>query len=193
MASGHARTKTKVLEFYGGPGIGKSTLAAKMYVYLKERRCDAELVREFVREFAWHQYLELDQCDQLFAIAQQMKRELALFGNVKYLVTDGPVLMNYIYALVYPTSLPVRHAAKAQVKAFYKEAKAKGVQHIPIIINRVFAYDKTNREPSLKKSKVVDGMIASQISALHYAAPIILADAANEDAVAALFQRLRKI
>jgi len=40
------------INFFGGPGVGKSTLAAQLFGWLKAENFDAELVQEFVKTWA---------------------------------------------------------------------------------------------------------------------------------------------
>ena len=42
--------KTKVLNLYGGPGVGKSTGAAYIFSMLKLAGINCELVREYAKE-----------------------------------------------------------------------------------------------------------------------------------------------
>lgn len=43
----------KVINFFGAPGAGKSTEAARTYVALKDRGVNVELVREVAKDLAW--------------------------------------------------------------------------------------------------------------------------------------------
>ena len=41
------------INIYGGPGVGKSTLAASIFAFMKKRGDNVELVQEFVKQFAY--------------------------------------------------------------------------------------------------------------------------------------------
>ncbi len=45
--------KTTIINLYGGPGAGKSTSAAYLYYLLKCQQENVELVREYVKKWAW--------------------------------------------------------------------------------------------------------------------------------------------
>lgn len=45
--------KTRVITLWGGPGSGKSTMAAEIYARLKRQLCNVEMVREYVKGWAW--------------------------------------------------------------------------------------------------------------------------------------------
>lgn len=89
------------VNFYGGPGVGKSTLAARVYAELNRGGAVAtELVREFVKTWAY-EGREPDGWDQVFTYASQLYEEHRLAkAGVKVVVTDSPVLLQSMYAVV---------------------------------------------------------------------------------------------
>jgi len=44
---------TRVINLLGGPGVGKSTAAAKLFAKYKDEGKSVELVREYVKDWAW--------------------------------------------------------------------------------------------------------------------------------------------
>ena len=54
---------TTVINLFGAPGSGKSVNASKIYAALKETGLDAELVTEYVKQWAWEgrEHTSLDQ------------------------------------------------------------------------------------------------------------------------------------
>ena len=87
------------INFFGGPGVGKSTLAALTFGWLRARGESAELVQEWVKAWA---YLGR-QCrsfDEVFVLANQMHAEDQFFqAGVKLVVTDSPLYLQCVYAL----------------------------------------------------------------------------------------------
>jgi hypothetical protein len=89
---------TPRINLYGGPGVGKSTLAAVIFAHLKTKNVSVELVQEFVKEYVYSGR-SLTAWDQVYTFGQQIGRELhALQGGVEHIVTDSPLLLQYIYA-----------------------------------------------------------------------------------------------
>jgi nicotinamide riboside kinase len=126
--------KTTVINFLGGPGIGKSTAAAHAYAHLKTLGVSCELVREFVKEQAW-EGKELGPYAQLHVTGEQIRRETLLFGKTAVVVTDSPVLVGVEYARRYSP----RHVAKGvleAVRAFYRQAASEGHEHIHVMLER---------------------------------------------------------
>lgn len=89
--------KTKVINLWGGPSIGKSILASKLYVELAchpETGC-AELVNEFAKLLAWNEDEKIK--DQPHVTKGQIYN-LSPIGKCEYVVTDSPVYLGLIYA-----------------------------------------------------------------------------------------------
>jgi len=87
------------INFYGGPGVGKSTLAAHVYAELNQyHQVSVELVREFVKTWAY-EGREPDGWDQVYTYASQLYEEHRLAkAGVQIIVTDSPVLLQCMYA-----------------------------------------------------------------------------------------------
>ena len=87
----------KVLNFYGGAAIGKSTIAADIFSKLKRRGYKTELVGEYAK-WLWYQNATDIVRDQLYLFAEQVHRlkTLQAYG-VEYEVCDSPLPLNIIY------------------------------------------------------------------------------------------------
>ena len=92
--------------FYGGPGVGKSTLAAHVYAELNRAgKVPTELVREFVKTWAY-EGKQPDAWDQVYTFATQLWSEHCLAkAGVKVVVTDSPVLLQCVYADLKDTAI----------------------------------------------------------------------------------------
>src|SRR5512133_3821784 len=89
--------KTLVVNLWGGPGTGKSTTAAFLFALLKQKGYNAELVREYVKEWAWEKR-QPGPLDQFYFFGKQSRRESLLYGKVDFIVTDCPVMLSAFYA-----------------------------------------------------------------------------------------------
>jgi len=87
---------TTVINLFGEPGVGKSTLAAEIYSEMKKMGLKVELVREFAKELAW-EGKKIGPFDQMAIIGEQIRRESSLFGKVDYIITDSPALLGAFY------------------------------------------------------------------------------------------------
>lgn len=87
----------KVINFYGGAAIGKSTIAADMYSKLKRMGYRTELVGEFAK-WLWYQNATDIVEDQLYLFAEQAHRTRTLEKySVDFAICDSPLPLNIIY------------------------------------------------------------------------------------------------
>lgn len=87
----------KVINLFGGPGVGKSTTAAGLFYEMKKAQLNVELVTEYAKDAVWEKrYNLLD--DQLYIFAKQHRRiaRLAEHG-IDWVVTDSPIALGLVY------------------------------------------------------------------------------------------------
>lgn len=87
---------TKIINLFGGPGCGKSTLQSDIYSFMKKEGLKVEMVREVAKKWAWKKD-KITPVDQLNIIGQQIQDESELYGKVDYIVTDSPILLGAFY------------------------------------------------------------------------------------------------
>lgn len=145
---------TKIVNLYGGPGTGKSTIAAKAFALLKEGGVNAELVTEYVKQWAWEGRQPVNY-DQFYFFGKQTRREYSLFGKVDVIVTDSPIAINAYYAQVYGS--PQQAALFRQMLLEYQRMCAEeGHKHEHIFIERVKAYNPAGRYQTEDQAKAID-------------------------------------
>ena len=87
----------KVINFLGGPGVGKSTYAAYIFVQMKVRGMKVGLIQEYAQELILdnrgHVLLE----DQLEIFSEQNRRLKAAYNTYDYVLTDSPLILSSIY------------------------------------------------------------------------------------------------
>lgn len=92
--------ETIVINCFGGPGSGKTTAAFYIACELKKRGYVTEYVPEYAKELVWEKrYDLLDGAleNQTKLRNEQNHRIKRLVGQVDFVVTDSPVLLNYFY------------------------------------------------------------------------------------------------
>lgn len=86
-----------VINFWGGAGIGKSTLAARTYAWLKQRGCRAEMTGEYAKELVYEDSMRVIR-DQLYLYAEQEHRLRCLAeSGVEVAVSDSPTPLSIVY------------------------------------------------------------------------------------------------
>ena len=85
------------LNFFGGAGIGKSTLAAKTYATLKELGYRVEQTGEYAKELVYENSMRVIR-DQLYLFAEQEHRLRCLEeSGVEIAVCDSPTPLSIVY------------------------------------------------------------------------------------------------
>lgn len=146
--------KTTIINLYGGPGVGKSTSAAYLYYLLKSQGKNVELVREYVKDWAW-EGRKINAYDEIYFLGKQVRHESMLFGKVEYVVTDAPVFMTSYYATLY-CSAGLSTGIEQAALAFYQQAREDGHQHLHIFLKREKPYQADGRYQTEEQALSVD-------------------------------------
>jgi hypothetical protein len=96
---------TKIINLFGGPGCGKSTIASGIFYELKKRHFSADLPYEFPKEVFWEENVS-QISDQLFILANQHRGIVRAYGKVDFIILDSPILLSPIYRNNYSTGYP---------------------------------------------------------------------------------------
>ena len=131
---------TKVINLFGGPCSGKSTTAAGLFYQLKKKHIKCELVREYIKDWAWDGRVP-SQFDQPYIAGKQMKYESSKYGKVDYIVTDSPFMLADFYEMTYNEtrmSLPT-------IREMIAYAQGKGVEYVNFFLPTVDTIDEEGR------------------------------------------------
>lgn len=149
-----SKTKTLFINLYAGPGTGKSTSAAWIYALLKSRGVNAELIREYVKDWAW-EGRKVNAYDQVYLLGKQVRRETLVMGKVEVAVTDSPTFQSLYYNRKYvPETLA--QGVEAMVLAYYRQMEQDGHKHLHVFLNRTKPYSAAGRYQSEEEAKQVD-------------------------------------
>lgn len=143
---------TVVVNLYGGPGAGKSTLASELFVLLKRRGHQVELVREYAKTWAYERKPIDTLAKQTYILSKQAKRESALYNKVDFIITDCPLALSGYYAQKYLKT----PAMSMLVLEFLREAQARGVQHLYFQVPRRKKYNPNGRYQTEQQAKQID-------------------------------------
>lgn len=90
------------INFYSGPCCGKSVMAANVFLELKKRSRNVELIQEYAKDLAYDG-IKIRPYDQLKIFAEQVSREYRVLQSCSDVVTitDSPILLNIPYAQKY--------------------------------------------------------------------------------------------
>lgn len=85
-----------VVNLWGGPGAGKSTLAAQIFAALKIRGVNAELVTEFAKDLVWTERNK-ELGDQVYILGKMYHKLWRLKDKVDVAVIDSPLPLCIYY------------------------------------------------------------------------------------------------
>lgn len=141
----------KVINFFGGPGAGKSTFSAGAYFYLRMLQYRTELVREYAKELVWDQVPTPWPQDHIFTTQRNRINRLANH-SIDYVVTDSPCLLTTAYMLF---NNDYSFALDRLARAAHKEH-----DHLNILCTHVWedAYDEVGRVHSKDQSLEIQGL-----------------------------------
>lgn len=148
---------TIVLNLYGGPGTGKSTSAAYIFSRLKQQGINAELVREYVKDWAWESR-KIGDFDQIYLLGKQMRKETILYDKVDVIVTDSPLYLAAFYADKFAPKL-IAEATLESVTRVVRHAQNIGHEYIHYFLERTKTYNPAGRYQTEDEAKNLDADI----------------------------------
>jgi nicotinamide riboside kinase len=168
--------KTFVVNLLGGSGLGKSTTAAKLFGELKTRGETTELVREFVKEWAWSGK-KVGPFGQSIIYGQQLERESSLYGKVEFIVTDSPLLLCPVYQKHYNGHESIKHCVFKDLQL----ATDMNVVHVNFLLKRMKPFDARGRYEDEKTAKLIDRKVEAFLT--YHGIEYIPVDCSDEDRV----------
>jgi len=158
------------INLYGGPGVGKSTLAARLYSHMKRNGANVELVREEVKQWAYEKR-QIHPWDCVPIFGRQLEREQRLFQNgVRQIITDSPLLLNVFYSQI-AHGCPAHKSLADICKTFEKSWPS-----INFYVRRPDEdFDTSGRYQTEAAAILLDGMVEDQLAVhgvkYHYVRP----------------------
>jgi len=140
----------------GGSGLGKSTTAAGLYHRMKSDGLNVELVREYVKAWAWSG-TKVGQYDQIYIFGKQARSEYMLYGKVDYIITDSPIILSPVYERYYNEGDSMVEVAALK---FLEKAHKNGIQHVNFLLERKKKFNPEGRYETEEQAKEVDKKVS---------------------------------
>jgi hypothetical protein len=142
------------INFFGGPGSGKSTTAAYLFSEFKyNTTISIELVREYVKNWAYEKR-PVNKFDQIYIFGKQMREEYRNFlGGVQHIVTDSPLYLGPVYARKYIPDTNIAESLEGHNRDFEQDFPS-----LNIFLDRGDKlYNPEGRYQSAEEAKAIDG------------------------------------
>ena len=153
---------SKIVNIFGGPGIGKSSIASGITYKLKKSHISCDNPYEFPKLLAWDDNHSAIQ-DQLYVLANQHRGIVKSYGKVDYIVLDSPILLSLTYRSYYknndyPASLYGESFDKMLLDVFNK------YDNINIVLKRTDGvHNNDERYQNLEESIDLDKSIENSL------------------------------
>lgn len=114
---GNRLIETKVINLFGAPGAGKTTLAAMIFAEMKQRHINCELVTEFAKKAVWEKR-DLAMQNEILLFANKHHELHVLTGQVEYIILDSPLLLTVVYNTLYGQVANLNSLAESEHERF---------------------------------------------------------------------------
>lgn len=158
------KTKTKIINFFGGPGVGKSTTATGLFSWMKQQGYSVEYVSEFAKELSWEGSTSQLE-NQAHVFAEQFRRQWRLIDQVDYVITDSPLLLSSVYFDYYFERSKQRLFSDKykELAIRYFDSTYYEFNNLEVIIRRNKEYDSNGRNQTIEESLKIDDIITQKI------------------------------
>lgn len=172
-----------VVNLYGGPGTGKSTIAAHIFALLKQQGANAELITEYVKTWVW-EGRQIQELDQYYLIAKQSRHERLMYPKVDIVVTDAPVWLSAIYEVRFEEK---PHICQVLIDKHAAYAEKCGFRHVHVFLERESEYIAVGRMQTEDEARKIDKEILDYIESQNID---YIKVAGNKDAAAKIIKEL---
>ena len=134
---------TKVINLFGGPGAGKSTIASGLFYHMKIAGYNGEMTGEWVQGKVY-EGAKYPFKDQLYSYACQNKLIRQLIGKVDYILCDSPLFLSVIY-----------QSEETPLFSDYVVENFNRYDNVNFLIRRHHKYQPTGRIHTEKQSETI--------------------------------------
>lgn len=142
--------QTIVINLYGGPCCGKSTVSAGLFYELKCLGVECELTGEYAKDKTWDEHQTVLR-NQPYVFGKQLHRIWRLQNKVDIIVCDSPILLSTIY-----------DSDDSDLFELYVLEQYKKYNNINFVLERKFyneGYQENGRNQTMQEAIEIDNDI----------------------------------
>lgn len=132
--------KNILVNLLGGPGSGKSTVAAELFVHYKKKGINTELVREYAKELIWANRLE--NVSNYHITVEQFRRQRMLYDKVDLIITDGSAIGGLIHEKYYEGT---DTCSELMASYYHYDIKKFNIKEFNFLLSRENKYEQWGR------------------------------------------------
>lgn len=145
-----------IVNFFGGPGIGKSTQSSELFTLMKKENFDVELTFEYPKIVAWEENHSAIR-DQFFITANQHRNISRLYNKVDYIIVDSPIILGMVYKERYDTEPTYPAMFYDDTFDTFVLSLFKKYKSLNIVLTRDDSmFNQNGRFQDLNESKMID-------------------------------------
>jgi hypothetical protein len=176
----------KIICLWGGPGTGKSTTCAAVFAKLKQLGYNAEMNREYIKNWIWEKRAVLPG-DQVYITAKQARNEVIFMRQgLDFIVSDSPLALTTFYGDIYDKYEGLGQACRAIVKQHHLICKDLGYKVEHIFLKRMKAYNPSGRNETEATAREYDEKIKTFLENYPINYKIVTCDETAVDQIVAL-------
>lgn len=170
----------RIICLYGGPGAGKSTMAAGLFYALKNLGLTCEMNREYIKDWVWEQR-KVRPGDQTYYFAKQARKErIYMESGVDVIITDSPLILTHFYGLKYDEFEQKANTSLVMLKHHHEVCKHYGYKVEHFVLKRTKPYDPKGRHQTAEVAQQFDSEIESLLQQVGIKYSKIEAESADE-------------
>ena len=135
-----------VVNFFGGPGAGKSTLALGVASKLKQRGINCEYIHEFAKELTWDKRFDAMR-NQTWILGSQYEMLRRCVDQVDVIITDTSLLNSALYGQQLEFSDKITDLAIAMFNS---------MDNMTFVVDRVKPYNPVGRSQNEDEARAID-------------------------------------
>lgn len=149
---------------YGGAGTGKSTTAAALFAAAKRNGYNAEMNREYIKEWIW-EGREIHPGDQTYIFAKGAKKERSyMMKGLNLIISDSPLILTHFYGMKHDKFEQEYNTSLQMLEQHHAISKSYGYKVEHIFLNRKKEYNPAGRFQTEEEAKVFDGQMKQMLS-----------------------------